>query len=274
MSAATEPCGKGIDLGDQLLDQGLNRRRAELQLAGQGRDGGIERIAFDDLVDQTDAQRGRRVERAAVHQELARHARADRLDQHRDGDGRQQAVAHRGEAKARRGGGNGKVAGQHQADAAAHRRAVHPGDRGLGEIVDRLHRAHHRVSAGVARDRVELRPGQHPVEIAARREDLALAGQHQNPHRPVGGEASDRVADRPGGVGIQGVHRLAAAKTQGRDAVFDGRQDRFAHLDHIRKTPNLVGPIGWFIAAERASASAMRVSTGSRMPSSQMRAVA
>ena len=43
---------------------------------------------------------------------------------------------------------------------------------------------------------------------------------------------------------------------------------------HIRKTPNFVGPIGWFIAADRPSASAMRVSTGSRMPSSHSRAVA
>ena len=45
-------------------------------------------------------------------------------------------------------------------------------------------------------------------------------------------------------------------------------------MPHIRKTPNFVGPIGWFIAADRPSASAMRVSTGSMMPSSHSRAVA
>ena len=59
-----------------------------------------------------------------------------------------------------------------------------------------------------------------------------------------------------------------------RDAVGDRSQDRLSHRHHIRKTPNLVGPIGWFIAADRPSASAMRVSAGSRMPSSHRRAVA
>ncbi len=44
--------------------------------------------------------------------------------------------------------------------------------------------------------------------------------------------------------------------------------------DHIRNTPNVVRSTGALRHAERASASTMRVSAGSMMPSSQSRAVA
>ena len=162
MSAASESCGRASISVTSFLTSGLHRRRAELQLAGQRRHRRVERVGLDDLVDQADAQRRRRIEHAAMHQELARHARADRLDQHRDGDAGQQAVAHRGQAEARRRGGDGEVAGQHQADAAAHRRAMDARDRRLGEVVDRLHRPHQGVGAGLARDGVELGPASAP----------------------------------------------------------------------------------------------------------------
>ncbi len=42
---------------------------------------------------------------------------------------------------------------------------------------------------------------------------------------------------------------------------------------YIRKMPNLAGGIGALDAADRPSASAVRVSSGSRMPSSHSRAV-
>ena len=45
-------------------------------------------------------------------------------------------------------------------------------------------------------------------------------------------------------------------------------------ITYIRKTPNLVSPIGAFSAADRLNARTVRVSAGSMMPSSQRRAVA
>ena len=173
--------------------------------------------------------------------------------------------------------GDGEVAGQHQADAAAHRRAMDARDRRLGEIVDRLHRAHHGVGADLAGDGVELGPGQHPVEVAAGREGTCpRRPATMHPHRVVGGEGLD---------GVDGWRARCRRRSEFICSPRLRRRRRHAVCrravwtvgscpDHIRKTPNFVGPIGWFIAADRPSASAMRVSTGSRMPSSHSRAVA
>ena len=135
------------------------------------------------------------IENAAVHQQLPRHARAHRLDQNRNGNRGKQPVAHGGQAESGVLGGDGKVTGEHQADTAAHRRAVDPGDRRFGKIIDRLHRSHHRIGAGMAGDGVEFGPGQNPVEVAARRKDLSRARQHHHTHRAVDAEGLDRVAN-------------------------------------------------------------------------------
>ena len=105
---------------------------------------GVERIVLDDLVDQADAQRRRRIEHAAVHQELARHARAHRLDQHGNGDARQQPVARRGEAEARRSRrrrtkSQASIRPMPPPTAAPWTRAID----GFGKVVDRLDRGHH-----------------------------------------------------------------------------------------------------------------------------------
>ena len=141
MSAAPESCGSAFDLGDQLLDQRLHRRRAELQLRASA-----ATVASSWSASTTWSTRPMRSAVAASNVPPCISSwRATRgpIASIRTGMAmrRQQAVAHRGQAEARRRGGDGEVAGQHQADAAAHRRAVDARDRRLGEIVDRLHRA-------------------------------------------------------------------------------------------------------------------------------------
>ena len=94
-------------------------------------------------------------------------------------------------------------------------------------------------------------------------------------HGLVGRKALDSVDDDASGVAVEGVHFLRPVEGERRHAPVDLGQDGRRHgPHHIRKTPNFVWPIGWFIAAESPSASAMRVSAGSRMPSSHSRAVA
>jgi hypothetical protein len=148
------------------------------------------------------------------------------------------------------------------------------GDRGLGKIVDCLHRTHHGVGADPAGDGIEVGPGQHPIEVAAGREALAGAAKDHHPNVGVSGKQVGRLDDGARVLGIEGVHRFRPVEGHSRHAVVDARQYGGGHGHHIRKTPNFVGPIGWFIDADKASASAMRVSTGSRMPSSHSRAVA
>ena len=152
--------------------------------------------------------------------------------------------------------------------------AMDAGDRRLGKVVDRLHRAHHDVGADPPGDGVEPGPGQHPVEVAAGREGAAFAADDQHAHRVVGGKCLDGVDDGTRGVAVEGVHLVGPVQREPRHAACHRGLHRGNDHAHIRKTPNFVGPIGWFIAADRPSASAMRVSTGSRMPSSHSRAVA
>ena len=230
-----------VDLGDELLDQRLHRRRPALQLPGQLRHGGIERIGIHHPVDQADLQGRGGIEDPAVHQELARLARPHRLDQYRNGDAGQQAVACRGQAEAGLGRCHGKIAGQHQADAAAYGRALDPRNRRLGKIVDRLHRAHHGVGADLSGDGIEFGPGQHPVEIAAGREGRPLACDDQHAHGFVCSESRDRIDDDAGGIAVEGVHFLRPVEGERRYAPFDLGQDGRRHgLHHIRKTPNFV----------------------------------
>ena len=84
--------------------------------------------------------------------------------------------------------------------------AMDAGDRRLGKIVDRLHRAHHGVGADPPGDGVEPGPGQHPVEVAAGREGTAFAADDQHAHRVVGGKGLDGVDDGTRGVAVEGVH--------------------------------------------------------------------
>ena len=91
-----------ISVTSSLISR-LDRGRAELQLARRASPPSSSSVVgLHDLIDQADAQRRRGIEYAAMHQELARQPRAHRLDQHRDGDAGQQAVAHRGQAEPRR----------------------------------------------------------------------------------------------------------------------------------------------------------------------------
>ena len=215
----------GSDLGNQPLDERLHRRRAEHQLAGQFGDRLVKSVGSDNLVNQADAQRRAGIERAAMHQELPRHARADSLDQHWNSDAGQQAIAHRGETEARCLRCDGEVAGQHQADAATDRGAVDPRDRRLGEVVDRLHRAHHGVRRDAARDGVEPGPGKHPVEVSSGGKAAAGPGHDHDADARVAGERLHRVDNGPRRVGVERVHVRRAIECQRRDTLCHSRQD-------------------------------------------------
>ena len=118
----------------------------------------------------------------------------------------------------------------------------------------------HRVGAGLERRphvlrRVEVARDRHRLPRAPRVErarvvglgdrdglDPELAARPEDPHRDLAPVRDEQLANRP---------RAA----------------------HIRKMPNRVSGIGASSAAEIPSASARRVSSGSRIPSSQSRAV-
>ena len=98
-------------------------------------------------------------------------------------------------------------------------------------------------------------------------------GRRADRDRPVRGERVRRAAV---GLGIHG-HGLEAGLVAGaRDADRDlaAVRDEDTLHRHIRKTPKPVAGIGAFSATAIPSASVSRVSSGSRMPSSQSRAVA
>ena len=104
--------------------------------------------------------------------------------------------------------------------------AMDAGDRRLGKIVDRLHRAHHGVGADPPGDGVEPGPGQHPVEVAAGREGAALAADDQHAHRVVGGKGLDGVDDGARGVAVEGVHPLVAVQREPRHAILRPRSSQ------------------------------------------------
>src|SRR5262245_49806483 len=89
-----------------------------------------------------------------------------------------------------------------------------------------------------------------------------------DPHAMIGERRvqSVRVGVRIDGDGLD-THLAARADHADGDLATVRDEDLGEH--HIRNTPNFGGRIGALYAAEIASANAVRVSAGSRIPSSQ-----
>jgi hypothetical protein len=94
--------------------------------------------------------------------------------------------------------------------------------------------------------------------------------------RQVGAAVNERP-QRPKPLVDGRVHLIAPLRGAASSIVFvffvSFVVARSASVVHIRNTPNFAGGIGALNAAEIPSASASRVFAGSRMPSSQSRAV-
>ena len=186
----------------------------------------------------------------------------------------QNAELHFREAEHAAAFGDDDIADGGQPGAAAERRAMHPADQRHRQRVEPL--VEPRQDPGVAtvllaRTAHHLR---HPGEVAAGREDLSGAVHHRGPHRPVGvhglgprGQLADHDL-------VERVADLGPVQRQVLDgAVAPGEQEPVRHR-YMRKTPKRASGIGALKAADRPRASASRVFAGSRMPSSQSRAVA
>jgi len=188
MSAAPgNSCGRQLICVHQLLDQGLHRGRAELQLADQCRTWNRARkLRPPDRRGQCARRWRNRIGRHASGADAPRRAPASISTEWRCG---QQAVAT--EVRPNRAIDDAMV--KSQASIKPIRRPLRPPwdarDRRLGEIVDRpaLRPSRHRGTC--ARNGVELGPAQHPVEVRPLREGRA------SPHditrtRLVGANAS------------------------------------------------------------------------------------
>src|SRR5690606_19562883 len=117
-----------------------------------------------------------------------------------------------------------------------------------------------------------------PVQIAAGGEAPACSLQHHDAHiRATGNVLPDRRKPLHDIV-VEGVVDMRPVQGDRGNAPCVRLEKNdvccSAHVRHIRKTPNFVGWIGALCAMLRPSASTMRVSAGSMMPSSQMRAEA
>src|SRR4029453_8963702 len=113
----------------------------------------------------------------------------------------------------------------------------------------------------------------HPLEIGARTKGGSRAFEDNKPHAAV---ARHRV--RPPGElrdhsFVERVAHLRPVQYQTLDWPVASDIEMLESHRYIRKTPKRGAAIGAFHAADNASASASRVSTGSRMPSSHNRAV-
>ena len=108
----------------------------------------------------------------------------------------------------------------------------------------------------------------HPGKIRTRRKSRALGTQDDHTNNGVLGGDSIGTSQLGNQAVVEGVHHLGTVQREDRDSVF-----LFDTQAHMRNTPKRVSLAGALRAADKASASTMRVSAGSMMPSSQSRAV-
>ena len=103
--------------------------------------GGIQRIGRHHLMQQADAQGFGGIEDFGGGEIAARLPRTDGIDDVRRNHRRQQAQLAFGQAKFSLRHADGDIATRHQAHTATKRRALHPGNRGFGQLVQCAHQA-------------------------------------------------------------------------------------------------------------------------------------
>ena len=177
-------------------------------------------------------------------------------------------------------GGDDDIADRGEPDAATKRRAVDAADERHWQRVEELE--HPREILGVAEvvltgvgDRLR-----HPGEVRASAKRGTFTGEHDRAERRIFGRASSQRSQRRDDFFIEGIPHLGPIEADSQNAVMfrrtvaaGGREDGHGRRSYMRKTPNLGSASGALHAADRPSASAWRVSAGSRIPSSQSRAV-
>ena len=186
-------------------------------------------------------------------------------------------------------GGDDHVADRGQPGAAAERRALDPSDQRHRQRVERAEQRRRRVRVAQVVLAAVVAHALHPGEVGAGAEDGAGARDHGDAGLAGVGGAGDVVrpgaqrGDQPlvegvadgGAVQRRPPHRPPALDEQ--DVRIGARGVSWAGTSgssrHIRNTPKRVGASGAFSAAAMARPSVSRVDAGSRMPSSQSRAV-
>ena len=116
----------------------------------------------------------------------------------------------------------------------------------------------------------------HPVEIGAGAEGAAPGGEDDDADVGVASQIVESGLERSDEVIVKGVVALGALEGKRHDGAVVSDRQRWGWLvghDHMRKTPKEVSGMGAFKAVLTPRARAVRVSSGSRMPSSQRRAV-
>ena len=276
-SAASASCGRASICGTSSLISRLHRGRAERQLAGERRHRRVElrRLARPDRPGRCAAPssasnmppcisswRARRGPTASISTGMAMPASRPLRTEVRPKRAADAATA-MSQASIR-------PTPPPTADA------MHAGDRRLGKVVDRLHRAHHGVGADPPGDGVEPGPGQHPVEVAAGREGAAFAADDQHAHRVVGGECLDGVDDGARGVARRRqficVGRFSVSRRHAVCRPRSVQDDRSCLTSGTRRTSARADRrVQRRRQAERQH---LRVSAGSITPSSHSRALA
>ena len=162
---------------------------------------------------------------------------------------------------------NRDVGAGDEADGAGKGRAVHARQRRLGAGVDHLHERAEPFGVGAVFCLRIGRHAAHPVEIGAGAEGRAIGPQEDGAHlRIAPGVAVGGREVRDQRI-VEGVVQLGTVQGEDRDALLMGDEEA-----HIRNTPKRVSLAGALREADKASASTIRVSTGSITPSSHSRA--
>ena len=246
-----------------------------------------------DRVHEPDRLRVRRVEPTPRQEQLPRGRPADpRQDERRD-HGRDDPEPHLREAEHRVGGRHDDVRHGAETGAAAERGPVHARHDRHGQAIDR--EEHARGFRGILRVLLAREVGhpRHPAHVRARAERRSGPGDHDRAHLPVGADrigpprhlADHLVVERVAHVGPvehEVLHRTVVPHVDALEpheriprccALASGLEPLASGPVYILNTPNPAGASGAFAAADSPSASACRVSSGSRIPSSQRRAV-
>ena len=168
-------------------------RRA--QLAEDRRKGLVE--IGRDLVDEAEAQRRRRVEALAGNEVAARRALADFPEGERRDHGRDDSELDLRECENSPLVREGDVGGRHETRTAAHGVSLDDGDHGSGAGVDRLEHPAQGVRLGDVLLAREAHRRPHPVDVGARAEAGALAGQHDGPDGADVDECLGELLDQP-----------------------------------------------------------------------------
>ena len=180
-----------------LADDGLRRacggRARRKQVRDRRVHGRVQRLlALDDLVDEPDPGRPRRIEAAAAREQGPRVALADLGDDDRADDGRQDPQARLGEPEAGPALGDDEVRDGAQAGAATQGRAMDPRDDRCRAGIDELERVGHDHGVLFIAFDVELHGGPHPGDVRPGTERRTVAGQDDLPEVGGGFPSEDR----------------------------------------------------------------------------------